>query len=102
VRARLLPAPLTGQTAEITVTPLDDTPGTVCNVGLTPADDSGDGQAWHGIMPPRLPGRYEMSVEVRGLPHWGTIATTDTLVVLDTATERDHGWSSHDVDDEDG
>jgi pimeloyl-ACP methyl ester carboxylesterase len=102
VRARLLPAPLTGQTAEITVTPLDDTPGTVCNVGLAPADDSGDGQAWHGIMPPRQPGRYELSVEVRGVPQWGTVATTDTLVVLDTATERDHGWSSHDVDDEDG
>jgi hypothetical protein len=97
IGARLLPAPLAGQRAVVTVTPRDGTPGPVFRDALSRVDDPAGGSAWRGDVPPRPSGTYEVTVEVSGVPGSGAVAASATLVVFD---RRDLDHLDH--DDADG
>jgi len=79
----LLPAPLPGETAWVTRTPLDGTSGGPWRDQLTAIGPGEDGaQLWQGVLPGCGPGRYELAVEVTGVPGPGRVTAKITVVVL--------------------
>lgn len=88
--ARLLPDPLTGQAGWVTMTPMHGTPGEPHRDALT-ADHTTDPTTWRATLPPRTPGWYEVATEVTGVPEYGSVASTTTLLVVDSTTEEEDG-----------
>jgi hypothetical protein len=92
VAAALLPAPLAGARAGVTVTALDDVvPVHRDRLQLAGTGEGGE-QTWRGELPPLPAGAYEVAVEVHGVPGMESVAYVETLVVLDRATvDADEG-----------
>jgi hypothetical protein len=99
IRVRLLPAGIVGETADLILSPLDHAASPIWRARLSRATGNEDGQSWHGTVPPRPPGRYELSVEVSGVPGHGRISATDTIIVVDDHAGADTAWVGDDVDD---
>jgi hypothetical protein len=79
--AALLPAPLTADRARVAVTPVGGGPRQVQDLLADP--DYPAGTRWRTALPPLQPGYFEVTVEVSEVTGVGTVAATETLVVLD-------------------
>jgi hypothetical protein len=87
VGIRLLPEPIPGDTAAVTLSPHD--PG-VAGPVTGRLERAGPGTAaWQGTLPGRPAGVYELAAEVRGVPGWGTVTATADIVVLGGSGEGD-------------
>lgn len=86
VEAELLPAPLPGGTAWVSVTAIEGVGGPVHRDRLThDGQGPGGGSRWRGTVPPLMPGWYEVAVEVMDVPGVESVAHTYTLLVGDPA-----------------
>ncbi len=84
VEVMLLPEGLRGETASVMRSPLNGTPGEAYRARLSPSEPGlSEGMVWRGTLPGCAQGRYELAVEVAGVPGQGQVSATSTVVVLD-------------------
>jgi hypothetical protein len=65
----------------VTITPLDAPP--LVRTYRIPADPDSPEPAWRGSLPPLPAGRFEVAVEVGGVPGIGVVRAQATIVALD-------------------